>query len=265
MKEVHFPLYLATDILPFMKLKTKAFWLHLLICALFILPGRAQSPPGDSLIQTSYDSAISQYHAYMAPETHLYRGDEYVAYVQLLKEGYPYFGENSKRIGMVAYDKIIYKDVYLYYDLVTGQVVMNDLYNVFKIALIGPLIDSFSIENHFFIHLRDSLNPTAPRNGFYERLYDGHIELLKKEKKQIEEDLYSTDHVLRFIHGTDSAYYLRIGNAYHAVNNSKSLQNALQDKKKDLRKFIRTQHLSMRRERENTLIKVTAWYDSLPH
>jgi hypothetical protein len=248
-----------------MKLRTKAFWLIHLVCAFFTLPGQAQSPVYDSLIQTSYDSAVSQYHAYMVPETHLFRGDEYVTYVQLLKEGYPYFGENRKRVGMVAYDKIIYKDVYLYYDLVTGQVVMNDLYNVFKIALIGPLIDSFSIENHFFIHLLDSLNPTAPRNGFYERLYNGHIELLKKEKKQIEEDLYTTDHVLKFIHGADSSYYLRIGSVYHAVNNNKSLQNVLNDKKKDLRKFIRAQHLSMRKDRENTLIKVTAWYDSLPH
>ena len=255
-----------TDILPFMKLITKAFCLFLLVCALFILPGRAQSPARDNqYIQTSYDSALSLYHTDMTPETHLYRGDEYVTYVQLLKEGYPYFGENSRRKGTVYYDKTFYKDIYLYYDLVTGQVVINDVYNVFKIALIGDLIDSFSIENHYFIHLRDSLNPSAPRNGFYERLYNGHIQLLKKEKKQIEEDLYSSDHVVKFIHGADSSYYLKIGDVYHPVNNKKSLSNVLKDKKKDLRKFIRTQQLSMRKDRENTLIKVTAWYDTLPH
>jgi hypothetical protein len=248
-----------------MKLRTKAFWLNLLACTLLTAPGWAQSPVTDSLIQTSYDSALSKYHAYMVPETHLYRGDEYLTYAQTLKEGYPYFGENSKRIGTVYYDKIRYKDVYLYYDLVTGQVVMNDFYDVFKIALITPLVDSFSIESHFFIHLRDSLNPTAPRNGFYERLYNGHIILLKKEKKEIQEDLYSSSVVLRFIHGADSSFYLRIGNVYHPVNNNRSLSNVLKDRKKDLRKFIRSQQLSMRKDRENTLIKVTAWYDSLPH
>ena len=147
----------------------------------------------------------------------------------------------------------------------TSQVIMNDFYNVFKIALITQLVDSFSIENHFFIHLRDSLNPTAPRNGFYERLYNGHIELLKKEKKEIQEDLNSSSVVLRFIHGADSSFYLKIGNVYHPVNNNKSLSNVLKDRKKDLRKFIRSQQLSMRKDRENTLIKVTAWYDSLPH
>jgi hypothetical protein len=251
-----------------MKLKTKAFWLFLLVCPLVTLHLRAQPPAVAAArtddTQTAYDSALSQYHTYMVPETHLYRGVEYVAYVQLLKEGYPYFGENSRRKGTVFYDGILYKDVYLYYDLVTGQVVINDLYNVFKIALITPLIDSFSIENHFFIHLRDSLNPSQPRNGFYEVLYNGHIQLLKKEKKQIEEDLYSSEHALKFIHGADSSYYLKIGNVYHPVNNSKSLMATLKDKKKEAKKYIRTQQLSMRKDRENTLIKVIAWYDSLP-
>jgi hypothetical protein len=248
-----------------MKLRTKAFCLILLICAHLSLRGRAQTVAGDSLIQTAYDSAVNQYHTYMTPETHLFRGSEYVTYAQVLKDGYPYFGENSKRKGMVAYNKILYNDVYLYYDLVTGQVVMNDFYNVFKIALYSPLVDSFSIENHFFIHLRDSLNPTAPRNGFYERLYNGHIQLLKKEKKDIQEDIYSSNVAQRFIRGADSAYYLKIGNTYHPVNNNRSLQNVLRDHKKDLKKFIRTQQLSMRKQREITLIKVTAWYDSLPH
>ncbi|HEV2478192.1 MAG TPA: hypothetical protein VGS79_00950 [Puia sp.] len=247
-----------------MKLKTKAFWLILLVCVHLFLPGRAQSLADNSLIQTAYDSAVSDYHNYLTPETHLFRGSEYVTYAQTLKEGYPYFGENSSRKGMIAYNKIIYNDVYLYYDLVTQQVIINDFYNVFKIALYNPLLDSFSIENHFFIHLRDSLNPTAPRNGFYERLYNGHIQLLKKEKKEIQEDLYSSNVAQHFIHGTDTAYYLKIGDVYHPVNNKRSLQNIFKDRRKELKKFIRTQQLSMRRNRENTLIKVTAWYDSLP-
>lgn len=248
-----------------MKLRTKAFSLSLLFCVPLFLPGRAQTLADNEPGQTAYDSAVSQYHASMVPETHLFRGAEYVTYAQTLKEGYPYFGENSLRKGMVAYNKIVYNNVYLYYDLVTGQVVMNDFYNVFKIALYNPLIDSFSIEDHFFIQLRDSLNPTAPRNGFYERLYNGHILLLKKEKKEIQEDLYSSNVAQRFIRGADSTYYFKIGNVYHPVNNNRSLQNVLRDQRAALKKFIRTQHLSMRKQREITLIKVTAWYDSLPH
>lgn len=237
-----------------------------LACCLLAPTVHGQSPaPQDP----AFDTAVGFYHAYLTPETHLYRGPEYVAYVQLLKSGYPYFGENSRRKGTVFYDGVGYKNVYLYYDLVTGQVVINDVYNVFKIALINELIDSFSIEDHFFIHLRDSLNPTAPRNGYYELLYTGRnrsgLQLLKKEKKVIQEDLTQGEHAVRFIDGADSSYYLKIGNTYHPVNNKRSLANTLKDKSKDLRKFLRTQKLSMRKEKEITLLKVAAWYDSLTH
>jgi hypothetical protein len=56
-----------------------------------------------------------------------------------------------------------------------------------------------------------------------------------------------------------------MGKVYHTVNNNKSLLYVLKDRKKEVRKFIRTNHLSMRRDRENTLIKVTAWYDNPAH
>ena len=240
-----------------MRLKTKTIW-PFLVCCLFMSTAQAQP-------SAAFDTAVSQYHSYLVPETHLFRGKEYVAYVQTLKSGHPYFGENSRRQGTIVYDSVLYNDVFMYYDLVTGQVVINDAYNVFKIALINELIDNFTIEDHVFINLRDSLNPSAPRNGFYEQLYKGHILLLKKEKKVIQEDLTQGEKVQRYIDGSDSSYYLRIGNVYHPVNNQRSLSNALKDKKKELRKFIRSQQLSMRKKKEITLIKVSAWYDSLVH
>ena len=122
-------------------------------------------------------------------------------------------------------------------------------------------IDRFTIENHVFIHLTDSLNPTAPRYGYYEQLYKGRISLLKKEKKTIGEDLSVPSlGVQKFIVHTVS-YYLRIGNIYYPVNNKRSLLNALKDRSKEVRKFIRKNDLSVRNDKENTLLKVTAWYN----
>ena len=250
-----------------MKLRTKTFW-PLLLCILFSPFIQGQPVSHDSLSPETappYVEALQQYHGYLSPETALFRGPEYVAYDRLLKSGQPYYGENKKRPGTVYYHGIYYAPVDLLYDIVSDQVILSDSYNVFKIALIGEYIDSFTIQDHFFLRLRDSLNHTAPRNGFYERLYNGHIILLKKEKKTILEDLYSSNVVQRYIEGTDSSYYLKIGNDYHSVSTSKSLFNTLKDKKKELKKFIRSNQLSMRKDRENTLIKVTAWYDSQAH
>jgi hypothetical protein len=249
-----------------MRFTTKICWLSLLFCHLYSPDIQGQAITRDSSsVADGYADALIFYHAYLTPETRLYRGPEYLTYDRLLRDGHPYYGENSKRSGTVYYDGIFFDHVMLRYDIVSDLVILNDPYNVFRIAMISELLDSFTIEDHFFIHLSDSLNPNQPRNGFYERLYNGRIVLLKREKKIVQEDLYSSDHVERFIDHTDSSYYLRMGKVYHTVNNNKSLFYTLKDRKREVRKFIRTNHLSMRRDRENTLIKVTAWYDNPAH
>jgi hypothetical protein len=249
-----------------MSFTTKATWIFLLAAHL-IAPGiQGQPAARDSVAgEEGYSEAVSQYHTYLTPEANLFRGPEYVAYDRQLRDGHPYYGENSRRMGSVYYNGIFYPRMLLLYDLVQDLVIINDPHNYFTIGLIGPLVDSFSLEAHFFLRLSDSLNPTAPRNGFYERLYQGRIIVLKKEKKRIEKDLSSGQYVQLYVPPADSSYYLKIGNTYYSVNNNKSLLYALKDKKKEARKFMRSNHLSMRNDRENTLLKVSAWYDTPDH
>ncbi len=162
--------------------------------------------------------------------------------------------------GSVFYDGILYGDLDLVYDLVNEQVVINDPYNIYKISLINEQVDRFTIGSHPFIHLRDSLNASAPRVGFYEELCQGRTTLLKREKKVVQEDLTSGE-IRRFIIHTTS-YYLKKGQTYYAVNNKRSLLHALNDQSGEVKKFIRKNDLSMRRDEENTLIKVSAWYNN---
>jgi hypothetical protein len=247
-----------------LKTITKTCRPFLLSCTFCALIARGQPPVRDSLPPdtTAYTAALSLYHTYLAPETSLYRGDEYASYGRLLKSGYPYYGENGSRKGEVFYNGILYHDVFLSYDLVYDQVIMDNINHIQKIRLVSPQVDYFTIGQHYFIHLRDSLNPTAPRNGFYEQLYKGRILLLKKETKAIQEELNAGSPVVRFIDGADTAFYLKIGAVYHSVNTTRSLLHMLKDRKKDVRNYIRANDLDMRLEKENTLIKVVTWYDS---
>ena len=238
----------------------------LLSFTFYALIARGQPPVKDSLpTDTAYAAALDQYHAFLAPETSLYRGDEYAPYGRLLKTGYPYYGEDSARSGMVFYNGILYHDVFLLYDLVYDQVITVNVNHIQKIRLVSQQIDYFTIGQHYFIHLRDSLNPTAPYSGFYEQLYNGRILLLEKETKTIQEDLIPGNTAVRFIDGADTAYYLKIGASYHSVNTTRSLLHMLKDRKKEVRKYIRANNLSMRHDKENTLIKVVTWYDRSEH
>jgi hypothetical protein len=249
---------------------TKLCCVSLLFFRLVIGTAWAQPKGTDSVpqlppeVHPAIDAALSLYHSYLTPETGLFRGDEYATYDFRLREGNPYFGEKRRRPGTIVYDSVLYKKVLLLYDEVKDLVILYDVSNLFKICLFPELIDRFTIEDHRFIRLKDSLNPNQPRNGFYEVLYQGKITLLKKEKKTVQEDLYSSTVAEYYIQGADTSYYLKKNDVYYPVKNTKSLLHALKDRSRDVKRFIRSNGLSMHRDRENTLLKVSAWYDTSP-
>jgi hypothetical protein len=212
---------------------------------------------------SAYGLALRQYHDYLDPEPNLYRGDQYAEYSFLLKEGHPFFGEDRWRKGTVMYNGILYENVSLLYDEVLDMLVMPDPLKVFKIILIPSEVGSFTIEDHSFVRLSDSLNPSQPGNGFYEQLYKGHISLLKREKKTIQEDVSNPAEGIRRYIEVHVSYYLKRGNEYYSVNNKGSLLYALKDKNREAKKFIRQNHLNVRKDKENALVKVVTWYDGL--
>jgi hypothetical protein len=221
----------------------------------------------NQLSDSAYSDALQLYHAYMTPEPALYRGNRYVDYSNRIQQGQPFFVSGDMRIGTLTYNGIIYDHVPMIYDLVLGIVVINDPMRVFKISLIMDLVDSFNIADHPFIRLRDSLNPSAPRNGYYERLYqrEGGFTLLKKEKKTyIQNMVVSSDNIQNYINYS-VAYYLKKGNTYYSINSKKALYAVLKDRKPDVKKFIRKNSLNWRQDKESLILKVVSWYDTLNH
>jgi len=222
-------------------------------------PAARDTSVGDS----AYSLAVQQYHAYLDPEPNLYRGGQYAEYGYLLKEGHPFFNDDHFHNGTVVYNGILYDNVQLLFDEVKDLLVMPDPLKAFKITLISYQVESFTIGDYSFIRLSDSLNHSQPDNGFYQQLYKGHTSLLKRERKTIREDLSNpTEGIERFI-DLHVAYYLKRGNMYYSVNTKSSLLDALKDKLKEAKKFIRQNHLNVRKDKENALMKVVAWYNEL--
>jgi hypothetical protein len=245
-----------------MRLPKATLCSFLLLLTLPTLTIRAQLSPKDSLINdTAYAVAIHQYHVYTTPESGLYRGPQYVDYDYTVQRGQPFFGPDSFRVGTIRYNGLLYEHVLILYDLVKDQVVISDPYYVYKISLLMDLVDGFTIEDHVFILLKDSLNPSAPRSGFYERLYQGHVTLLKREKKSLQENLVqSTDNVRNFIDSSVS-YYLKKAGTWYPIGSKGMLLKALKDRRAEVRKFIRNNNLSWHDDKEQLLLKVVLWYD----
>ena len=74
----------------------------------------AQSSLKDTVISDSaYPVALRDYHLYVAPETGLYRGNQYADYDFTIQQGQPFFGPDSIRTGSVWYSGVYYAHVHL--------------------------------------------------------------------------------------------------------------------------------------------------------
>ncbi len=225
-----------------------------------LLTPRLQAQTTDS----AYSTALRQYHAYLTPEAELYRGIEYLTYSDRLKEGNPYFEDNHMQQGTALYNGVLYENLPVLYDIVKDLLLVNDPSNNHRITLIGSQLDRFTIGRHLFVSVRDSLNPSAPSNGYYEQLHKGQITLLKKQIKTIRVETSIEEGIQRFI-DSEVHYYIKKGDVYYTVFNRRSLLHALKDRSKDLKKFMKNNGLNIKKDRENTLLQVAAWYDGNGH
>jgi len=246
-----------------MRFKSKTICVTLLCFAMSSPALKAQTSQKDSLILDSASAlALQQYHNYVAPATDLYRGPEYVDYAYQIKDGHPYFVD-SLIAGAIVYNGILYENIPLLFDEVLDLVVIKDPYEVWKLSLNREHVDSFTIGDHRFVRLADSLNPSAPRNGFYEQLYRGKVRLLRRELKSVQMQASFLNQGFEKYTLANVSYWFRKGDTWYAVNNQRSLLAAIKDRSKQAKKFMRSNHLRMRKDKQTTLVKVITWYDGL--
>lgn len=235
------------------------YWLFLLLFLPF--PAGAQSASQDSAYEReAYAAAIHTYHRYLRPENGLYNGGEYADYTASLTQGYPYFGPNESQPGWIVYNGMRYDSLELWYDLVTDAVVLKDPDNILKIQLINERLRSFSLGGHLFLRVqRDSINDL--KTGFYELLCAGRVNLYKKPDKNLQ--TYATQDGLQKIIYSDSSYYIERADHFLPVNRKSSILKALADKKPAVRSYIRKNRLSIRKNKEEALLKIVTYYNGL--
>jgi hypothetical protein len=227
-----------------------------------VTPIVAQSAADDSMLyKKAVYHVIGLYHQAIGEQSGLYNGSQYGKYPFFFAEGgYPFFKEDKPDTGSVMYDGIMYEQVELQYDEVQEVLIMQD--STRRIQLLNQKIAGFTLFNNTFIRIiKDSTAAPLVRTGFYNLLYKGNISLLKREEKIIREDV-STGELLRFI-DPDVYYYIQKDNIFYSIKKKSSILDIFKDRKKDIRQYIRKNKLNYKKNRDNMLIKVTAYYDQL--
>ena len=176
-------------------------------------------------------------------------------------KGSPYFTDALTQSSL-HYDDGYYQNIPILYDMVRDLVVINRLDQNFKISLISTKLSSFSIKNHEFIRIeKDSLQGIDLSSGFYDRIYAGKSTVLVKRKKMIQEVMEYTTTSQSYIEET--FYYVKFEGNYVEVKNKSSVLKLFENKKSEIKSFLRKNKLDFKSDFEKTLIATCAYYDQL--
>jgi len=193
----------------------------------------------------------------------VFNGREYARYSFYVNSGHAYFMTDTLYRGSVMYDGVACDNVRLLYDEVADQLITNDITNIHLVQLVKQKVDSFSIGDHRFIHIRkDKEVPDQPETGYYEVIHDRKIRVLKKEKKQMRQNISLSTGPERSFQ-TEYIYYIKYKNKHYKVNSQKSLLSVFGESKKQLRQFISQNNLSYIKSSDEFIARSIAFAETL--
>jgi hypothetical protein len=238
--------------------------MNLTIIRLFILlcsfgcayPALSQGTANQQVIENtiaSYNKAIGQH-------SQLYRGAIY-EYYDPIRSGSPYFKDSiGFTNGSILYYGIHYKNVPLIYDQYLKQVVTLLHNNYSKLFLMNEGISAFDMYGHHFIRLLpDELNNKMDAE-FYDELYNSSkLQLLvKRVKKRQIESLTS-----KIVFYPSDTYYIKKGATYKSVKTKGQVLDVLNDKKQELKKYLKDNHIDYSDNKEQAMVMLLTYYDSI--
>jgi hypothetical protein len=221
--------------------------------------------PDSSQIQPAINQAIGIYYKTIGENAHLYNGSEYLQYIVFnpAPDRNPFFQNIFMQNGTVQYDGTVYHEVPMTYD-VYKDVLVSLRYNWnYRIKLVTDKVGFFDLAGHHFVLINEDSTANLPDGaGFYEELYTGKaLAVLAKRKKKKEERLYSAEFTTYFFQ--NDHYYIRKGGNYYPVNSKSNLLDVLQDKKKEIRKYLRKNNISYKASPEHAIVSAADYYDQI--
>ncbi|WP_295721189.1 hypothetical protein [Mucilaginibacter sp.] len=222
----------------------------------------AQADVDSAVYDAAVTNVVNRFYQGVGEQSRLYNGLVYDSYDSSIK-GNAYLDDiDGWRSGSVAYDGQTFENVPMIYDLYTDQLVVLLYNHASPFALIPNKVSSFDLHARHFIRVAGT--NTGIKSGFYEQLYGGRSQALKKVEKVIKSTSASTGRERYFTLLNETPdYFIKKGNTYYKVNSQGAVLNLFVDKKKELKQYIKDKHIQFDGLFELALTSVAKYYDSL--
>jgi hypothetical protein len=163
--------------------------------------------------------------------------------------------------GSVTFNGRKFDDLDLKYDIHNDELILSiESYPV--IIMNKEMVDSFSLilGNRIYHIINAGTDTSNVLRGYVNVLYDGPSSLYVKYIKRIQPlavdgkfDLFYEEHLI----------YLRKGTEIVPVEGKRKLMNLLEDKKKEIREYMKSSRIKLMHKDPYTFIPVLEYYDSI--
>jgi len=123
-------------------------------------------------------------------------------------------------------------------------------------------VEKFEIEDHSFLTLRPSMVKNITESQYFEVLYQGEISLFNMWTKAFEAVTTQEFPSGRFMDLKVTRYLLK-NNELHKVNNRYALLKLCEDRKEEIKKYLRKNRIIVRKGRDEQLAGLIEYYNSL--
>lgn len=225
----------------------------------------AQQDPLTSvqLTDSSLAKAIKIYDLAIGRNSFLYTGRVYNNKYSSV-QGHQFFMDDYWEEGVIWYKGQQFDSINLMYEIFNDEVLVESFTTRGALAplkLHAPDVSSFRLFGHTFVRLQPDSSQNI-RVGYYDVLFDGNsVQLYAKRSKEMVKSNDVNTVAESFIQ--KDKYYLLKGDRYYQVKKKGSVLKVLEDQKRELKKFVKTNMLSFSIDRERTLIEVARFYESL--
>jgi hypothetical protein len=235
----------------------RALLIILIFCS---FPGVAQTVPDTSFVTIAARNGMKTYERYVQGQTGLYVGSEYL---QPPSDNvhHPFYVRNEWQWGDVEYNGELYENVPLLYDLSTDDLVTEQFYNGDEMVLVKAKVGRFSIEDHNFTNITaEQANMNVPL-GFYRINYDGPTRIISHHIKTYGEKIENNQ--VKHYYTPKSRYYILKDGKYEKVATKADILKVLQDKKSELRAYIRKKKIEISKTSTAAIAELAKFYDTL--
>jgi hypothetical protein len=216
----------------------------LLLCAIIPFVSLAQEPLEEKA--NSVD-----------PGAEIYNGKMHIIYPSAVS-GCAYFLNEDWQPGSIMYNEIYYPSVWLKFDLVKKEVIIQHSNALTPIILFSPRVQYFTIAGKDFINLKDENTLNLPP-GIYQKIGKGIMILFINRSKFLEEQV-TQNGIERKFYEKNKFYIVKDGISSN-IRNQRDIWTLTKERKSAIRNDLKRKGLKFKKQPEATLIEVANYYN----